>query len=235
MAPPLPAGLPIPPPPPPIQPPPPLTLPPGLPPGPVRNLANATIQLTIAQAYFQDKFHLYRNGLPGAGVTLAAIDEGNKNGDPASVARWADIVRRTTTLPQAGNYRFSLFYQRRLRNIAAARRVSYRGWNPQPIPRPDEATQEAAKDQLNNFRNLLRTTLLFDKCIGWGRDGIITLWRYKPSRGRQDYRVVMKQSASGFQKEGFRPELNVEGIIHEKDMMTVGTDSTGNCSHVNPR
>lgn len=187
--PPLPPSLPIPPGPP--QPPPPgpiplLTLPPGFPPGPVAELANATIQLTIAQAYFQDKFHLYRNGLPGAGVTLGAIDEGNKNGDPASVARWADIVRRTATLPrQAGNYRFLLFHQTRLKNIAAARRVSYRGWKPEAIPRPDKATQEAAKDQLNNFRNLLRSTLFFDKCIGWGRDGILTLWRYKPSRGRQ--------------------------------------------------
>lgn len=37
----------------------------------------------------------------------------------------------------------------------------------------------------------------------------------------------MKQSASGFQEEGFRPELDVERIIHEKDIMTVGTDSTG--------
>lgn len=159
---------------------------------------------------------------------------GRTNGDPASIARYANITARIGNIPSQGNFNFTDANRGRLKALASASRVPYQGWNPPAIPRPDKDTQEAAKEQLNNFRTLLKSTLFFDKCIGWGRDGVLTLWNYKPSRGRE-HRVVMKQSASATRETGARPILSVEKILHEKDVMTASTDPKGNRFHVNPR
>lgn len=195
-------------------------------------LALANQDLTIRQAYCQDKFHLYRNGLPGAGDGLRAIEEGNRNGNAAAVARWGNITARFLTIPRPGNFRFNLWHRARLRAIATARRTLFRGRVLQPIPRPEGDAQEAIREQLNNFRDLLRTSLRYVKCVGWGRDGVLTLWRYQPSRG-QEFRVVMKQSARGGRpprRPADRPSLYTTMIIREKNIMTVSPS----CNQSNP-
>lgn len=195
-------------------------------------LARANQALTEIQAYCQDKFHLYRNGLPGAGDTLGTILVGVRNGDPAAVARWARITARFATIPRPGNFRFILWHRARLRAMATARRTPFRGRELPPIPRPDENIQEAIGGQLNNFRDLLRSSFRYVKCVGWGRDGVLTLWRYQPSRG-QEFRVVMKQSAYGARQRGrqrARPVLSTGMIMRERDIMTVSP----NCSQNSP-
>lgn len=186
-------------------------------------LAAANVQLTLRQAFCQDKFHLYRNGLSGADDDLGGIIEKAKVGDPAALARLANIVARYNTLPRPGYFRFTLWHRARLGAIAAARRVPFRERTLSPPPRPDADTQEEVKDQLNNFRGLLRSTLRYVKCLGWGRDGVITLWRYRPTRG-QDHRVVLKQSARVVERgrrQEVRPILDTRNILHEKSVMTV--------------
>lgn len=194
--------------------------------------AAANVQLTLQQAYCQDKFHLYRNGLPGAKDDLRGILAKARNGDAAAVARRANINARFNTLPRLGYFRFILYHRARLGAIAEARRVPFRERTLSPTPRPDADTQEEVKDQLNNFRGLLRTTLRYVKCLGWGRDGVITLWRYRPTRG-QDHRVVMKQSARVVQlgrRQEARPVLDTRNILDEKSVMTVSGNFSPNSS-----
>lgn len=195
-------------------------------------LAAANVQLTLRQAFCQDKFHFYRNGLSGADDDLGGIIEKAKVRDPAALARLANIVARYNTLPRPGYFRLTLWHRARLGAIAAARRVPFRERTLSPPPRPDADTREEVKDQLNNFRALLRTTLRYVKCLGWGRDGVITLWRYRPTRG-QDHRVVLKQSARVGQlarRQEARPILDTRNILNEKSVMTVSRNFSPNRS-----
>lgn len=185
--------------------------------------AAANVQLTLQQAFCQDKFHLYRNGLSGANDDLKGIIEKARTRDAAALARLANIVARYNTLPRPGYFRFILYHRARLGAIAAAKREPFRERTLSPIPRPDADTRGEVKDQLNNFRALLRTTLRYVKCLGWGRDGVITLWRYRPTRG-QDHRVVLKQSARVVQRgrrQEAKPILDTRNILNEKIVMTV--------------
>lgn len=195
-------------------------------------LALANQDLNLIQAYCQDKFHLYRNGLPGAGDSLGTIHDRARNRNAAAVARWGNIQQRRNTIPRPGNFQLNMLDRARLRAIATASRTLFRGLVLQPVPRPPDDIQEAIRDQLNNFRELLRTSLRYVKCVGWGRDGVLTLWRYQPSRG-QEFRVVMKQSAFGLGPRGrpvARTSLNTVSIVREKDIMTVSP----NCNRVIP-
>lgn len=187
----------------------------------------ANQRLNLVQAYCQDKFHLYRNGITGFSDSLRTIYDGHIAGIAAHTARWNNILARRNTIPRAGYFRFILWHRARLGAIAAANRIPYRGWEQPPIPRPDDETQEPIKEQLNNFRELLRSTLRFVKCVGWGRDGVLTLWRYRPSRGRE-HLVVLKQSAIGGRppgRPGARPRLSVTMLMREKEIMTVSIKS----------
>lgn len=192
-------------------------------------MAGANADLTLRQAYCQDKFHLYRNGLPGAGDSLRVIYDGRRH-NAAAAARWASINARYLTIPRPGNFQLNMLDRARLRETATASRTPFRGLVLQPFERPPGDIQEAIKDQLNNFRELLRASLRYVKCVGWGRDGVLTLWRYRPSRG-QEYRVVMKQSAYGLGGRpvaNVRPMLNTGSIMREKGIMTVSP----NCNQV---
>lgn len=195
-------------------------------------LAAANVQLTLQQAFCQDKFHLYRNGLSGANDDLRGILARASAGNPAAVARRANINARFNTIPRPGYFRFTLWHRARLGAIAAAKREPFRERTLSPPPRPDADTREEVKDQLNNFRALLRTTLRYVKCLGWGRDGVITLWRYRPTRG-QDHRVVLKQSARVVQRgrrQEARPILDTRNILDEKIVMTVSRNLSPNSS-----
>lgn len=195
-------------------------------------LGPANQHLTLIQAYCQDKFHLYRNGLPGSSDSFRTIHDGHVARNAAHTARWNNIQGRINTIPRAGYFRFILWHRVRLGAIAAANRIFYRGWDRPSIPRPDDEIQEPIREQLNNFRELLRSTLRFVKCVGWGRDGVVTLWRYRPSRGRE-HLVVLKQSASGGRprgRPGVRPRLSVTRLMREKEIMTVSINFNANIS-----
>lgn len=183
----------------------------------------AAVQLDVVQAYFQDKFHLYRNGRRGVKDTLRAIYARANAGDAAAIRRRNNINARLGTLPRPGNFQFRSRHRDRLGAIAFDKRKPFRDKIPNAMRQPGADAQEAGKEQLNNFRNLLRTTFRYIKCLGAGTDGVLTLWRYQPSRG-QTHHVVMKQSARGHRRRGARPTLDVERILREKDMTTVSTN-----------
>lgn len=175
------------------------------------------------QAYCEDKFHLYRNGEAGAETGFRIILARAAAGDADAIARRNRILARALLLPRLGNLPFNLFHRFRLRAIAAGRRNPFRGLTLSPIKRPDADAREAGKEQLNNFRDLLRTTFRFVKCLGWGGNGVLTLWRYKPSSG-QTHHVVMKQSGRGSRRRGARPILEIISIMREKNVMTVSNN-----------
>lgn len=184
-------------------------------------LARANQDLILIQGYCQDKFRRYTNGLPGAGDSLEVIYE-SRNRDAASAARWNNLLGRVP-IPRPANRQFSLWHRQRLRAIATDRRLPYRGWELPIFPRPDRESQGPIRGQLNNFRDLLRSTFRYVKCVGWGRDGVLTLWRYRPSRG-QEFRVVMKQSALAGRPRGqprARLGYNTFNIMRERNIMTV--------------
>lgn len=182
----------------------------------------AAAQLDLVQAYFQDKFHRYRNGRRGVNDTLRLINTRADAGDAAAIRRRNNINARRGTLPRPGNFQFNFWQRDRIRAIAFNKRKPFRDETPNAMRNPGADAQEAGKEQLNNFRNLLRTTFRYIKCLGAGTDGVLTLWRYQPSRG-QTHHVVMKQSARGHRLPGARPTLDVERILREKDMTTVST------------
>lgn len=182
------------------------------------------------QAYAQDKFHLYRNGLPGATLDISSIRRGMRDGNPVAIARWNQIIARTNTLPRPGNFQFTQGHRQRLGALAAARRIRFRGWRIPPIPRPSDDAQVAITNQLNNFRNLLRSTMRYIKCLGWGGEGVLTLWRYQPSTG-QSYLVVLKQTANGNgTRSDTRPRLFTGAILRERTTHTVSANLEENVS-----
>lgn len=186
-------------------------------------LANAQGQLELEQAYCQHKFHYYRNGIYGYHISLEEIHAGAVAGSARAVARWADIQnRRLHHLPRVGAYGFTQAHSARLNAVAVPSRQEFRTWRGRPpaLPRPDAESQAEVKTNLNNFRSLLRSTFRYIKCLGWGGEGIVSLWRYKPSRGAE-HRVVMKASV----RRGRSTASAAEDLIAERSMMTVSTIS----------
>lgn len=187
-----------------------------------QTLAGAQDALELEQAYCQHKFHYYRNGLDGYHVSLQEIHAGAVAGNAHAIARWADIQNRWLHhLPRVGAiYGFTQAHSARLNAVAVPIRQPFQTWRGRPpaLRRPGAKDQAEVKKNLNNFRNLLRSTFSYIKCLGWGGEGVVSLWRYRPSRGAE-HRVVMKASV----RRGRSPASATQDLIAERSMMTVST------------
>lgn len=189
-------------------------------------LIDAQNNLLWEQAYSQQKFHYYRNGIPGYHISLRNILIRANAGDAYSVARRADINNRSVNhLPRQAAYGFTQAHSARLKAVAVPQRETFEslGGKAEAPVRPEADTQVDVKENLNNFRNLLRATFSYIKCLGWGGEGIVTLWRYRPSPDRAR-RVVMKASVRAARD----PASAAQDINKERDMLTV---STAECDH----
>jgi hypothetical protein len=184
-------------------------------------LAVAQNRLIWEQAYCQHKFHYFRNVLDGAEVSLPEIRRGANAGDADCIARLADITQRAMqNLPRQAAYGFTRANSARLKAVALPNRDPFRAWGGKvpALDRPNADEQAKVKENLNNFRDLLRSTFRFVKCLGWGGEGVVTLWRYRPSPDRER-RVVMKAPIQGARN----PALAALNINGERDTMTVST------------
>lgn len=178
-------------------------------------------RLRLDQAYFQWKFHRYRNGLTGDDVSLEEIASKAADGDAISIARRADIFSRLAHLPRNAIYDFTPAHQTRLRTRANINPILFRNFGGAEtlanLQRPPTDAQDRVKENLNNFRNLLRLSFRYIKCLGWGGEGVVSLWRYRPDRNR-DRLVVFKAVLV----RGGALATAAQNIDRERDMMTVG-------------
>lgn len=192
------------------------------------------------QAYCQHKFHYYRNGLPNFQATYNEIADGDTAGDPHYVPRWADIQRRALALPglpgvvnpPAASFNFTVAHRNRLRNVAFPNRHPFRN-TVAPLgtaPLGSEA-QEAIQVEYTKGYKLMRSSFRYIKCLGWGGDGIVSLWRYSPGAG-QEHSVVMKMSTQWefAEPNSRKPRVTNDFLDEERDMITVSGILRGSVS-----
>lgn len=183
------------------------------------------------QGYFQHRFHYYRNGLAGYQASRREIRDGNGAGHPVFVQREADINQRTASLPgqpgaanpPAGNFNFTVNHRNRLRNIALPNRNPLRTVQIQ-IGTIEVArkVRKAIQDEYTKAYRLMRASFRYIKCLGWGGDGIVSLWKYSPEPA-QEHMVVMKMSTQweSATPTGRRVRLVTRYIDTEREVITV--------------
>lgn len=184
------------------------------------------------QAYCQQKFHYYRNNLAGYHASLQEIEEGAAAGDAVFAQRWADLNQREAALPgmmpggvapPPGAFQFTDNSRDQLKMVAVAGRSPLRTV---PIKMGTQEVQRELRDAVqegySNAYRAMRATFRYIKCLGWGGDGIASLWRYSPGPG-QEHSVVMKMSAQWeyVARTGRRTGLVSEYMAHERDILTV--------------
>ncbi|KAL1856314.1 hypothetical protein Daus18300_010799 [Diaporthe australafricana] len=173
--------------------------------------------LLDTQAWLQDKFHYYRNGMPGRNDTHEDIRDDAAAGDAAAIQRLADIAaRRAHQLPRAGNYTFTDADRGRLKGVA----VVNRGWYNTAVP-PDRRqpiepeARQVVRVEFRRAAQLLTSSFRYVKNLGYGHNGIMSLWRYQAPG--QDHHIVMKMSTD-WQR---RPRRGARGRLAPL-VMTVG-------------
>lgn len=178
------------------------------------------------QSYLLHRFHWYRNGIAGHNLSIHDIYNGFVAGDPLLTHRWNDIMAREAALPPQGPFVpaaiFTPFHRNRLRNLAMANVGPLRTLRPQMGDPVDRTTRRAVTQEYTRAYSLMRSSFRYFKCLGWGGDGIASLWRYSPGPG-QEHMVVMKMSniASG---TGPRPTVSSTYIDQERKVITVSND-----------
>lgn len=191
-------------------------------------LAAAINNLEEQQGYAQHKFHYYRNGIDGFQATFRDIVEGNQNGDPEYVQRWNDILLRIAALPgmpagvvpAAARFQFTVNHRDRLKGIASPARDEFKDLQaPIGTRELQREARVAVQEEYTNAYKLMRSSFRYIKCLGWGGDGIVSLWRYSPGPG-QEHSVVMKMS-NQFELDGRRPRVTTGYIDRERDVITV--------------
>lgn len=180
------------------------------------------------QGYFQHRFHYYRNGLPDYQTSLQDIKTGTT---PQLIQRWADITQRIASLPgqpgaanpPAANFNFTNNHRDRLRNLAVPNRRPFNTVQPQ-IGTTDVTREmrQVLEDEYTKAYRLMRASFRYIKCLGWGGDGIVSLWKFSPEPG-QEHTVVMKMSAQWehVERTGRRARVDTTFIDTEKDVITV--------------
>lgn len=180
------------------------------------------------QGYFQHRFHYYRNGLPNYQTSLGDIRAGTT---PELMQRWADINQRIASLPgqpgaanpPAGNFNFTTNHRDRLRNLAVPNRQPLRTVQPQ-IGTTDVTREmrQVVEDEYTKAHRLMRASFRYIKCLGWGGDGIVSLWKFSPEPA-QEHMVVMKMSAQWehVTRNGRRARIVTIYIDTERDVITV--------------
>lgn len=194
-------------------------------------------EVSERQGYASHKFHYYRNGLDGYEASLRQIQDGAANGDPEFTQRWADITLRTASLPglpaavapPPGAFDFTDNSRDRLKNVAVPGRFHLRSVTVK-IRTADfkPKSSDAIQDGYTNAYRAMRATFRYVKCLGWGGEGIASLWKYSPGPG-QEHSVVMKMSTQlddDAAPTGRRAELETQYIQEERDIITVGALST---------
>lgn len=185
------------------------------------------------QGWSSHNFHYYRNGLDGYDDTLKQIKDGAAKGDPGFTQRLADIALRTASLPglpavvapPPGAFQFTDNSRDRLKNVAMPGRYHLRSVK----VKMDNAEfgpedRDAIQDGYTNAYGAMRATFRYVKCLGWGGEGIASLWKYSPGPG-QEHSVVMKMSTQlddDAATTNGRAELDPQYIKQERDMITVG-------------
>lgn len=158
------------------------------------DLFAAQNDLLNTQAWLQQKFHYYRNGLPGRHDTHEDLTDRAAAGDQAAAQRLADVAsRRANHLPRAANYAFTDADRDRLYGIS----FLTRGWlnAASPPDRRQPIAPEARQVVRVGFRRaggLLTSSFRYVKNLGYDENGILSLWRYQ-APGR-DHHLVMKMS-----------------------------------------
>lgn len=183
------------------------------------------------QGYCQHKFHYYRNGIPGFEATAQEIEDGAAAGDATFVQRWADVQQRTASLPGLPGgllppipaAQFAVNHRNRLRGVAVPNRQPLRTANiPLGGVELKRGGRKAVQEEYTNVYGLMRATFRYIKCLGWGGDGIASMWRYSPGPG-QEHIVVMKMSDlwEFLPKQKTLTRLKTQNITRERDLITV--------------
>lgn len=183
------------------------------------------------QGYFQHRFHYYRNGLPNYQDSRDHIIEQSNLLVQEYQQRLADINQRIASLPgqpgaanpPAGNFNFTTNHRDRLRNLAVPNREPLRTVQPQ-IGTTDVTREmrQVVEDEYTKAYRLMRASFRYIKCLGWGGDGIVSLWKYSPEPA-QGHMVVMKMSAQWehVTRNGRRARMVTRYIDTERDVITV--------------
>lgn len=189
-----------------------------------------SLKLSRDQGYLSHRFHWYRNGIAGHNLSIHDIYDGYVAGDPLLTHRWNDILAREAALPlapqghfpPAASFLFSANHRDRLRNRAMANQGPLRTLQSQRGDPVDRTTRRAVKQEYTRAYRLMRSCFRYFKCLGWGGDGIASLWRYSPGPG-QEHMVVMKMSniASGTGRE---PRVRSTYIDRERKVISVSND-----------
>lgn len=183
------------------------------------------------QGYARHKFHCYRNGLPGYDATDREIRDGAAAGDPVHVQSLADITQRIASLPgqpgavipPAASFQFTTNHRDRLRNVAVPRRTHFNTLqNPLGSRELGREARDVVQQEYTKAYRAMRASFRYFKCLGWGGDGIVSLWRYSPAP-RQEHLVVMKMSNNWeyAAPTGNRARVDTEYLDKERQIITV--------------
>jgi hypothetical protein len=181
------------------------------------------------QGFCSHKFHWYRNGLPDHHLKEWEIRDGWLRGDPALTYRWNDILARTQALappapfPVPGEYQFTAAERDRLRGFAIPGRVPFRTLRPPPPGAPlVREARKAVTQEYTSAYSVMRSCFRYFKCLGWGSEGVASLWKYSPGPG-QEHMVVMKMSSQWLRIDQPVPQviLNTAYIDKERQVISV--------------
>ncbi|KAJ0120639.1 hypothetical protein J7T55_015369 [Diaporthe amygdali] len=117
---------------------------------------------------------------------------------------------------------FTVNHRDRLRNVAVPSRAPFRtARNQIGFEDLERQARNAVTDEYKTAYSLMRSSFRYFQCLGWGGDGIVSLWRYSPGRG-QEHDVVMKMSVQWEYVPWSRVKARVVPgeIPKERDMIT---------------
>lgn len=183
--------------------------------------------LAEEQAYCSHKFHYYRNGLPGHELSHDAIQDGFLNGDPVLTNRWNDIqARNPLAVPPPlalARFQFTVNHRERLRTVALGSRIALRRYGAPQRPPIDRQARQAVTQEYTSIYPRMRASFRYFKCLGWGGEGITSLWRYSPGPG-QNHMVVMKMATSSKTVQvptGTQVVIDTDDIDKERQKLSV--------------
>jgi hypothetical protein len=164
-------------------------------------LQDVKIDMEETQGYYSHRFHRYRNGLPGHYMSWADIQHFARNGEPIMIARCDDIMNRVAVLAPPGpqpprpTFRFRTRDRARLRALAHRKRQPLRTLPPPAKgPRLSPEVKTLVRQEYTRRYARMRSCFRYIKCLGWGGEGVVSLWKYSPGP-RQEHMVVMKMTS----------------------------------------
>ncbi|KAI3392688.1 hypothetical protein diail_5288 [Diaporthe ilicicola] len=168
------------------------------------DLANSQGSLLQTQAWLQDKYHYYRNGTSAYQDFYDDLVVAANQGHQGAAQRVADVAnRRANQLPRLANYVFNDWDRGRLYGVAWRKRSWFQAGQPigmREAPLEHEA-REVVRAEFRRAAQLMTSSFRYIKNLGYGPNGIMSLWRYQAPGAQDSHHFVMKMSTSWDQRE----------------------------------